>query len=200
MASPDFDEILDELILTGKSFQFRQGLDMRLMTHAKAEKLAKAKYYGDYIFAFDHIEDKELIEKKLAIWREHCKKGTKLYVLTAFDSQDEIDIANTFERIVTLMKYGCVPYIMRYEKYKDSEYRNMYIQLARWCNQQAFVKKQSFRQYCEDNERYHREHTKNPNGNCSCYQTMIDFEQKFPEIAKKYFDVRMEEINMYRKK
>lgn len=200
MASPDFDAILDELAATGKSIQFRQGLDMRLMTHAKAEKLSKVKYYGDYIFAFDHIEDKELIEKKLKIWREHCKKGTKLYVLTAYDSQDEVDIANTFERIVTLMKYGCVPYIMRFEEYKNSKYKNMYIQLARWCNQQAFVKKQSFRQYCEDNERYHREHTKNPLGNCSCYQTMLDFETEFPDIAKKYFDVRMEEINMYRKK
>ena len=67
MASPHFNAILDELIATNKPFQFRQGLDMRLMTHAKAEKLASVKYYGDYIFAFDHIEDRELISSKLKI-------------------------------------------------------------------------------------------------------------------------------------
>lgn len=197
MASPDFNEILDELISTGRKFQFRQGLDMRLMTHKKAEKLSQVNYFGDYIFAFDHIEEKKTIEKKLKIWRTHNSKSTKLYVLTGYDSQDEIDIENTFERIRILMKYSCVPYIMRYEEYKESRFRSMYVQLARWCNQPAFVKKQSFRQYCENNERYHRAHTKNPRGNCSCYQTMLDFEAEFPTIAKKYFDLRMEDITEY---
>lgn len=197
MASPDFSEILDQLIATGKRFQFRQGLDMRLMTDAKAKKLASVNYYGDYIFAFDHIEDKELMKKKLAIWRSNCQKSTKLYVLTAFDSQDEKDIENTFERIKILMEYGCLPYIMRYEDYKKSRFKGMYTQLARWCNQPAFIKKQSFRQYCEDNERYHREHSSNPKGNCACYQAMLDFESEFPDIAKKYFDIRMEDLNKY---
>ena len=64
MASPNFNEILDELAATKKPFQFRQGLDIRLMTEEKAKKLTQSKYYGDYIFAFDHIEDKELISKK----------------------------------------------------------------------------------------------------------------------------------------
>ena len=73
----------------------------------------------------------------------------------------------------------------------------MYIQLARWCNQPQFIKKQSFRQYCENNERYHKVHTKNTTKFCSCYQTMIDFEKEYPEIAKEYFDLRMEDLNMY---
>lgn len=197
MASPDFNEIIDELIATGKPFQFRQGLDMRLMTAAKAEKLSHAKYYGDYIFAFDHIEDKELISKKLELWRKYNTSSTKLYVLTGYDSQDEVDIKNTFERIKILMKFGCLPYIMRYEEYKNSRFKSMYIQLARWCNQPSFIKKQSFRQYCENNEKYHRTHTKNAIGNCSCYQTMLDFEAEFPEIAKEYFDLRWEDLNEY---
>lgn len=197
MASPDFTEIIDELIATGKPFQFRQGLDMRLMTAAKAEKLSHAKYYGDYIFAFDHIEDKELISKKLELWRKYNKSSTKLYVITGYDSQDEVDIRNTFERIKILMRFGCLPYIMRYEEYKNSRFKSMYIQMARWCNQPSFIKKQSFRQYCENNEKYHRTHTKNVNKNCSCYQTMIDFEAEFPEIAKEYFDLRWENLNEY---
>lgn len=197
MASPDFNEILDDLIATGKPFQFRQGLDMRLMTDAKAKRLSEAKYYGDYIFAFDHIEDKELITKKLTLWRKYNTKSTKLYVLTGYYTQDENDIKNTFERIKVIMRFGCLPYIMRYEEYKNSRFKSMYIQIARWCNQPSFIKKQSFRQYCEDNERYHREHIKNATKNCSCYQTMLDFEAEFPEIAKEYFDLRWEELNEY---
>ncbi len=198
MASPDFNEIIDELMATGKPFQFRQGLDMRLMTHSKAEKLSHVRYYGDYIFAFDHIEDKEIIENKLKIWREHCRKSTKLYVLTGYDSQDEIDIKNTFERIKVLMEHGCLPYIMRYEDYKKSRFRGLYIQIARWCNQPSFFKKKSFRQYCVANEDYHRAHTNNPKRNCACYQAMLDFEVEFPNIAEEYFDLRFDALNPYK--
>lgn len=212
MASPHFNQIIDELEATGKAYQFRQGMDMRLMTDAKAERLSKAHYYGDFIFAFDHIEDAELIQKKLAIWRKHCKKSTKLYVLVAYDSQDEVDIENTFERIRILMTFGCLPYIMRYQDYSKSKYKDLYTQLARWCNQPGFFKKMSFRQYCIRNEEFHQGIQKKiVNGNysaklvfgqegqpkptfCSSYQCMIDFESKFPEIAAKYFDLRYEDI------
>lgn len=215
MASPNFKEILNELIATKKPFQFRQGLDMRLMTSEKAELLSKVKYYGDYIFAFDHIEDKELISKKLEIWRKYCNKSTKLYVLTGYDSQDEKDIENTFERIKILMKYGCLPYIMRYEEYKNSRFKSMYIEMARWCNQPSFIKKMSFRQYCIRNEEYHQGiQDRIPKGTystklvipndvkpkpkyCSCYQTMLDFEKEFPNLSKKYFDLRWEDLNEY---
>ena len=28
---------------------------------------------------------------------------------------------------------------------------------------------------------------------------MIEFEQRFPEIAEEYFDMRMEDLNMYKR-
>ena len=62
--------ILDDLNNSGKKYQFRQGLDIRLLNEEKAEKLSQARYYGDYIFAFDHIQDKEIIKKQLNIWRK----------------------------------------------------------------------------------------------------------------------------------
>ena len=98
------------------------------------------------------------------------------------------------------MEYGCLPYIMRYEKYKESKFKSMYIQLARWCNQPRFFKKMSFRQFCVANQEYHRKNSSNPNRNCACYQTMLDFESEFPEIAEKYYDLRFEDLNKYRKK
>lgn len=192
LAYKHWREVFEELKITGKSFNFRQGLDIRLLTEEKAKILSACKYKGDYTFAFDRIEDKELIENKLQLWRKYCKKGTKLYVLCGYDSIDERDIANTFERVKILMKYGCIPYIMRYENYKDSRFRSIYVNLARWCNQPQFYKKKSFRQFCEANQYYH----KNPATMCLAYSTMLEFEKEFPDIAEKYFDLRYDELNI----
>lgn len=190
-----WEEVFEELNSTGKPFQFRQGLDIRLLTADKAKVLTASKYYGDIIFAFDHIEDKELIEKKLELWRSYSKKGTKLYVLSGFASQDEKEVESVFERISVIIKYGCLPYIMRHQKYENSPYRGLFVQIARWCNQPQFLKKMSFRQFCEANQKYH----KNKETLCAAYKSMIDFEAKHPDIAKKYFDMRFEEQEYYLK-
>ena len=226
MAAPPkvFAKVMDDLKSTGKSFQFRQGMDIRLMTEQKAKLLSEVKYHGDYRFAFDHYRmddpnEKRQVEqtiKGLKVWRKYCLKSTKLYVLVAYDSQDEKDIEGAFFRIKILMEHGCLPYIMRFEEYNNSRFKSLYTQLARWCNQPGFYKKMSFRQYCVRNEEYHQgiedltpkgkynKKLKIPKGYpikenyCACYQTMLDFEAEFPEIAKKYFDLRFEELNPYK--
>ena len=82
---------------------------------------------------------------------------------------------------------------MRYQNkndtpWKDSEYRGMYITMARWCNQPSLVKKMSFRQFCEANQLLH----KNKDTLCSSMKALKDFENKYPDIAKKYFDLRFD--------
>lgn len=193
LAYENWESIIDDLESTGKPFQFRQGIDIRLITDKKAKRFNNAKYHGDFIFAFDHIEDKELIVEKVQLWKRYSSKICKMYVISGYNSQDEEDIRIVFERIKILMKYGSLPYIMRYEDYKKSKYKGMYIQLARWCNQPNFFKKKSFREFCEANQYYHS----NQNTNCSAYQVMLDFEKDFPEIAKEYFDLKFENENMY---
>lgn len=183
---PQWREVFDELNATGKAFQFRQGMDMRLMTEEKAEVISSSRYHGDYIFAFDHIEERDIIESRLKIWQKYSKKVAKLYVLCGYDSQDEVDIANTFERIKILMKYHCLPYIMRHANYQNSKYRGLYITIARWCNQPNFLKKKSFREYCEANQEY----KKDQSSLCSSMVAMLEFEKEFPEIAARYYDMR----------
>jgi len=185
---PKWRDVLEELKATGKPFQFRQGMDMRLMTAEKAEVLNSCKYYGDYIFAFDHPEDAPIIEKKLTLWRKYCSKSTKLYVLAGFDGIDEKEITSVFERIRILLKYGCYPYIMRHENYLKSPYKGLFIQIARWCNQPQFLKKLSFREYCYQCQKYH----KSP-GYGAPMRALVEFEEKFPEIAREYFDIKFEE-------
>ena len=197
--------ILEELIELKKPFQFRQGLDIRLMRPEYAILLNKARYYGDYIFAFDHIQDKDIIIERLKIWRQYCSKETKLYVLCAYDSwaddpkygirgkysQDEkdlIDIRNTFERIHILMKFGCLPYIMRYISYRDSKYKGVYIQLGRWCNQPAIFKKMSFEEFCIRNQNYAKSDRK-----CSAVRALELLKEDAPDIYAQYAKLRFVE-------
>lgn len=194
MALGQWEEIIDELEATGKPYQFRQGIDLRLMTDHKAERLVNAHYHGDFIFAFDHIEDKDLIIEKVQLWRRYSARICKMYVISGYNSQDEHDIADVFERIKILMTYGSLPYIMRYEAYKNSPYRELYVQIARWCNQPQFLKKMSFREFCIANQKY----KKDQSTNCTAYQCMLDFESQFPDIAKKYFDLKFDELNIYK--
>ncbi len=182
----DWEIVLDELIDTNKPFQFRQGLDIRLMTEKKARKLSSVKYHGDFIFAFDHIDERKVIEEKLKIWMRYARKTTKLYVLCAYDSQGIDDIENTFERIKILLKHKALPYIMRYEEYVNSPHKGLYIQLARWCNQPNIIKKMSFRDFAKANQKMH----KNKKTKCSTMKVFEYYEANYPKLASKYFDIR----------
>ena len=194
----EWKNIFKELNETGKRFQFKQGMDERLLTKEKCEIILNSNYIGDYIFAFDNIEDKELIESKLKIWNK-CRKEkggtTKFYVFCGFDRNDNYneefwkqDIIDTFERIKILMTYGCLPYIMRHENYENSPFRGTYINLARWCNQPSFYKKKSYREFCQANQ----DRTKN--GICAAMKYLNELEEKYPDIASKYFDMKFEEL------
>lgn len=188
---PKWKEIFEELISTGKPFKYKQGMDERILTEEKCEILSKCKYKGDMTFAFDDIKDRKIIEDKLKLLKKHIKRQCVFYVLCGFDRENKYDenfwiqdIINTFERIKILMSYGCLPYIMRFEKYKESPYKGMYIQLARWCNQPTFFKKKSFRDYANM-----------PSNTDACLRYATEFENKHPDVAKEYYDIRFEDLN-----
>ena len=158
----DWKNILLQLQATNKPFQFKQGLDERLLTDEKCELLFKSKYDGDYIFAFDNIEDKDVIEKKAYLIRKYNKnlgQNFKFYVLCGFDRNNKYDldfwkqdINDTFERIFILSKYNFKPYIMRFEKYKESPLYGTYVNIARWCNQPSLFNNLSYKQFCEKDD------------------------------------------------
>lgn len=190
-ACAEWEKLILDLKRTGKAFQFKQGLDERLLTEKKIEALFNCKTDGDLIFAFDNIEDKEVIEEKLRMIRllyPDSKKTIKFYTFVGCDRKEKYDsnfwkqdIFDCFKRIEILMNYKCIPYITRFEKYVESPYRGMYVNLARWCNQPSFFKKKSFREFCK------------ANGETSaCYKYMDEFEKLYPEISY-YLDLKFEQ-------
>lgn len=189
----DWKTLLLQLQATGKPFQFKQGLDERLLNDEKCELLFVSRYDGDYIFAFDNIEDYDIVERKLQLLRRHTNRIPKFYVFCAYDRQGKWDadfwrqdMRDLWKRIELLMKYQCLPYIMRFARYEESPYSGMYTVIARWCNQPSFFKKKSFREFVhKDQERYKKE--------CASMKRLRAFEKEMPELASRYFDMKYQQ-------
>jgi len=194
LASKNWKTLLLELQATNRPFQFRQGLDVRLLNEEKAQMLSKSKYHGDFIFAFDQLKDKDLIRRKLKIWKQYSKKTTKLYLFCGYEISDDIslinDVFNLFERIELLMKFGCLGYVMRHGNYKNHPLSNIYVQIARWCNQPQFYKKMSFKEFIERNQFWTK-----TNNKCMSLKTYETFLEKYANYRTKldyYFNMKYE--------
>ena len=175
----DWKSLLMELQETGLPFQFKQGLDERLLTDEVCELLFTSRYDGAYIFAFDNYAEAELIERKIRLLRKYTTAIPLFYCFTGYDREGKWDAAfwhrdilELIWRIEILTRHRCLPYIMRYSRYEESPYRGLYITLARWCNQPALFKKKSFAEFVDAN-----------GANSASYRYMCDFERDFPEAA-----------------
>lgn len=210
LSCKDWKEVFDELIATGKKFQFKQGCDERLLTDEKCEYLFnKSNWIGDRIFAFDNIKDRRIIEKKLQMIRRHTNCQIKFYTFCGYNHNnigvyDEEfwvkDIVDLFERIKILMEYGCLPYVMRYKDYELSPYRGIYITVASWCNQPSFFRKMTFEEFSKARGMNNKDYKKyklnfdsylaDGGKKGSCWSYYDEFAEKYPEIAEKYFHMR----------
>ena len=66
---------------------------------------------------------------------------------------------------------------MRHEDYHQAPIANIYVQIARWCNQPAFFKKMSFWEYCYRNQSYWEQKTLNEKNHKEII-SFPDFEQE----------------------
>lgn len=188
LACSEWERILESVLNSGKPFQFKQGLDLRIITKKQIQMLFSGRTLEDTYFAFDDIRDAEVIEKKLELLRttvENPKARIKAYVLCGYDRMGKWDmdfwlndIQDCFRRIQILMKYQCLPYLMRYQAYKQSPFRGVYINLARWCNQPAIFSKKSFHEFCVEHK---------PDSATNRYYT--EFLKEYPHMGK-WFHVK----------
>jgi len=139
-------EILDNVISLNKPYNFAQGLDVRLMKPTHLEKIENSKLWGDMKIAFDNYGELDSIEPKLKMVSEFENIRTQCYLFTGYNP-GENDIIELFKRIKICMDYKIIPYVMRHQNYQNSNYRGLYINIARWTNQPRFFKKMSFRDF-----------------------------------------------------
>lgn len=185
LGHPDWKEMLLELRATGKAFKFKQGLDERLLTPEMCELLFTSKYAGDFTFAFDNIKDARLIERKIVMARRYTDRPLKFYCFCGYDREGKWDndfwtrdIFELLYRIEILVKYHCLPYVMRFYRYTESPWRGVYISIARWCNQPNFYKKMSLREFAKRNGEQ-----------SACFRYLAEFEKANP-AAGYFFDLK----------
>lgn len=208
-ACNNWNNIIEQIQELQKPFQFKQGLDERLITIEKAQKMAKWKYDGDFIFAFDNIKDKDKIVEKLDILNNYIgKRRKKFYVFCGFDRDAkydnefwERDIEELLERIYILKSKNALPYVMRHENYTNSPYKWIYIQLAAWANQPllfktfdfiTFVKCKamgtSYSKYKRDIEGYLQDGGKKN----ETWIALEEFCRTHKELCEKYFNLPLD--------
>lgn len=205
---PNWKELIQPAIDSGKRFQFKQGLDERLLTKEKIIEISKWKYDGEVIFAFDNIEDKDLIISKLKLIREtvpEWKRELKFYVFCGCDRKNvydeefwKQDIHDLFERIDILSQFGAKPYIMRFEKVYKTRWSSFYAAVAAWCNQPSMFNSFSFKLFCQCRgmrrdgyKKYKRDiegYLRDVGFKGSEWRSMEEVENLHPELSNKYFN------------
>lgn len=142
-ASPDCEDIFQELIETKANIEITQGIDIRCMTDRKAELLNQMKLKILH-FAWDNYEFKTY--EKLKYFRplmHYDSRKLRVYVLTNFNTTHEQDL----ERIYKLRELEYGPYVMIFDKPHANKQTK---QMARWVNNKFIWRS------CEKFEDYRR--------------------------------------------
>jgi len=143
----DCKRFLQELIDLKIPCQFNQGLDIRKVDDEIAEMLSKLHYIGEYIFAFDHIEDKQVIEEKLAVVRKHIPNKWKIKFFIYCHPKMDI-ISDVYTRILWCKENKVLPYFMRDLSCWQSENAQTYNDFSAWCNQPGIFKHHTYKEFC----------------------------------------------------
>lgn len=142
LACPEHMELLQQLADSGAVVDFNQGLDIRLINERNLELLKSIKVKMIH-FAFDRWQDKDIVEPKLRMFREHSTLDhhkVSVYILCNFDTTFEQDIY----RINLCRELDMQPFPMIYDKtHCDPKYKR----LQRWCSPFIFPKVKTWEEY-----------------------------------------------------
>jgi len=144
LACPDHEDLLSQLIESGASVEFNQGLDIRLVTEKNLDLLKQVKLKNIH-FAFDRYQDKDIIEPRLRRFVHETgfnkdRGHVMVYILCNYDTTIEQDLY----RIQLCRELKVAPFPMIYDKeHADPIYR----QLQRWCNNNVFWSVKTFEEY-----------------------------------------------------
>lgn len=133
LACKDWKDLLQQLIDSGAMVDFNQGLDIRMMTAEKAQMLSQIKIKAIH-FAWDRIEDKEVIQPKFKTFRAASKihpHDLQVYVLVG-DRESRVT-ENDLYRIEWLRDNGYAPFVMVYDK-EHLQKGHELLKLQRWVN------------------------------------------------------------------
>jgi len=148
-ASRNVLNLMDQLIESKAEIDFTQGLDIRFMTEKVIEKILKMRVKTIH-FAYDRMNQKELIERNLTKFKEMTgfrRSKVSVFILVNYETTVEDDLY----RIMFVRNLGFQPYVMIYNKHEIERGKSIYPRLQRWCNMPSvFWKYDNFNEYQRD--------------------------------------------------
>lgn len=129
LACKDHLELLQQLIDSGATIDFTQGLDARLLTEKNVKLLSRVKVKMVH-FAFDLMKNEKKIIEGLRLYKEATgidERKTGVYILTNFNTTHKEDLY----RVYKVRDLGYMPYVMIYDKPRAPRITK---KLQRWCN------------------------------------------------------------------
>jgi len=137
-ASPRWKENLQYIIDNKLKVNFNQGLDIRLLNDEFLSMLVETQYVDQKFkrkslyFAFDDLRYKDEFKEGMTklIDSGINPRNIMIYILVGYNSTINEDL----ERIKTVIHFGAIPYIMRYNQSKDKTLAK----LARWVNRRYY--------------------------------------------------------------
>lgn len=132
-ACAEWKEVFQELIDSKANIDFSQGLDLRMLTKEKIGMLKNIKCKSVH-FAWDRYEDKDIILPKIKLLKDITQWGRRKIIVYVLVGDKERDVLETdLERIYTLRKLECYPYVMIYDKQSLPKGHKLK-KLQRWVN------------------------------------------------------------------
>lgn len=142
LALQNHKSLLREISSTNAVFQFKQGLDVRLLDEQTASLLAKSRLWGALYFAYDFIEQKKVVEKNLLMM---ALKISKWRIRVYLYVHPKFSLKGVLHRIKFCIKNKILPYVMRdLECWQDVNRKDFWVDLAAWANQPSLVKNMLF--------------------------------------------------------
>ena len=147
LACRDRIELLQQLIDTGASVDFTQGLDARFITKEVAQMIGRIKIERVH-FAFDFMKNEKKIVEGLKIFHEankHLDNKVIVYMLTNYDTTIDEDLY----RIDMIRSIGYMPDVRIYRKNTAPKVLK---DLQRWCNNRILYRSCDFKDYVPRND------------------------------------------------
>ena len=144
LACKDRVSLLQQLIDSGATVDFTQGLDARFVTPKIAEMLKKVKI--KYVhFAFDFMKNEKRIIEGLKTFKKITNISTDkaiVYMLTNYDTTIEEDMY----RLKAIKECGYLPDVRIYRKSSLPQH-HILRDMQRWCNNRFLYKSTDFLEY-----------------------------------------------------
>lgn len=130
--------------------EFNQGLDFRLVNDENLYLLSQLKYTSEYTFAFDDPSYKPLLNEKIGLMKKYIPTPWKIRFFVYY--HPDMSLEGLIDRIEWCRKHECKPYMTRdiacWGGGEEGRWKSDFLKdIASYCNQPQFFKKQSFEQY-----------------------------------------------------